>query len=109
MFLGGALGAALRFAFQSRVQSPYIALIVVNIAGSFALGWLAATRFGRNRVVSALVITGLLGGFTTYSAFTFAVIRGVAAGNWLGTTVFALVSVAGGVAAAVLGSRLVRA
>lgn len=67
--LGGALGAVLRFlvgeqALRLGIAAP-ISTLAINVAGSFLLGWLAAG--GR---VSLLLGVGVLGGFTTFSAFS---------------------------------------
>ena len=75
--LGGALGAVLRYLFGIgllRVIGPTempLGMIGVNILGSFLMGILfvyvtqrGLTQFG------PLVLTGLLGGFTTFSAFS---------------------------------------
>ena len=81
--LGGALGTAGRFGLVVAVnrlsawQYPFGTLLV-NIAGSFLMG-LLATMFARSTLLSAtsrlVVTTGFLGGFTTYSAFSFEVVQ----------------------------------
>ena len=74
--LGGALGAVLRFltTFASGrlfgSAFPW-GTIVVNVAGSFAIGALAVVLVGRGaQAWSPFLVTGLLGGFTTFSAFS---------------------------------------
>lgn len=78
VLVGGACGTAAREAVTLAVPQLTdvpVATLAVNIAGSFALGWLLArllTRGGHSSGlahVRALVATGFLGGFTTYSAF----------------------------------------
>jgi CrcB protein len=57
--LGGALGSGLRH--------------LVNIAGGFLMGLfveLLARRFGGSAELRLFVATGVLGGFTTFSAFS---------------------------------------
>jgi len=76
---GGALGATARYAinvvFMSRTASgfPWHTL-TVNIVGAFALGVLAVLTAERG-VLSAqhslLLGTGVLGGFTTFSALAY--------------------------------------
>lgn len=69
--LAGGLGAALRFltdaACRRRLgtRHPWGTLIV-NVVGSFALGLTASGAAG-NPTLTALVGTGVLGGFTTFS------------------------------------------
>ncbi|AMY67717.1 fluoride efflux transporter CrcB [Frigidibacter mobilis] len=74
--LGGALGASARYLTNVgvlRLLRPGFpwATIIVNVVGSFLMGVLVialAKLFG-NRF-APLLMTGLLGGFTTFSAFS---------------------------------------
>lgn len=65
--LGGAVGSVLRFLSLQVFPAPW-GTLAVNVVGSFLIGllWIPAGRLG----VSALVVTGILGGFTTLSAFS---------------------------------------
>jgi len=72
---GGALGATLRYA--SYRAMPWhgpgfpVATLAVNVAGSFVMGLLAALFAHRGgHVWAPFLLTGLLGGFTTFSAFS---------------------------------------
>ena len=76
--LGGALGSAARYAvnvWSGRLlgsEFPWHTLIV-NIAGCFALGLLIelmALKLNAGNDVRAFLTTGILGGFTTFSAFS---------------------------------------
>lgn len=75
--LGGAIGAAARYlvgAGVMRLAGPLefpVAVMGVNILGSFLMGVfvVAAAQKGLTHL-SPLVMTGLLGGFTTFSAFS---------------------------------------
>ena len=73
--LGGAIGASLRFLagvgiFRLTGPGFPLAILSVNILGSFLMGvsvvFAAKTA---NTHLSPFVMTGLLGGFTTFSAF----------------------------------------
>ena len=76
--LGGALGASLRY-LSGLVIARVIGIgfpwntVFVNVAGSFLMGilivWLA-TRLGNWNELRLFLATGLLGGFTTFSAFS---------------------------------------
>jgi len=73
---GGALGALARFGLAELAHQllgrnfPYGTLLV-NILGSLAIGWLMQALPHAHMVNWRLfLITGLLGGFTTYSAFS---------------------------------------
>lgn len=76
--LGGAVGSLLRYlAIQQVVMrlhpQPFPAgTMLVNVVGSFAIGVLMA-RFIQSDSESArlFLVTGILGGFTTFSAFSW--------------------------------------
>ena len=73
--LGGACGCALRFiAIQQVIRlNPTIfplGTMVVNIVGSFLIG-LVLAKYGSEHSVRAFFVTGMLGGFTTFSAFSW--------------------------------------
>ncbi len=73
--LGGGIGAWLRFAVGRLVEvSAFpLATLLVNVSGSFAMGLLAGwlARHGTGGESWRLLLgVGLLGGFTTFSAFS---------------------------------------
>ncbi|MGX9856637.1 fluoride efflux transporter FluC [Limimaricola variabilis] len=78
--LGGAAGASLRFLVGQAVVFP-MGTVAVNIAGSLAIGVLWVLLEGRASQLAPLLITGLLGGFTTFSAFSLDALRLVEAGR----------------------------
>ena len=73
VFLAGGLGATLRVVLAGVVdvrlseRLPYAGTLVVNLVGCLAIG-VAAAAIPPGTVRTA-VVGGLLGGFTTYSAF----------------------------------------
>ena len=76
--VGGGLGAALRYLVQRSmiawlgVGFPWWTLCI-NVAGSFAMGVVAAMialRFDNSIAIRTFLVTGILGGFTTFSAFS---------------------------------------
>ena len=71
--LGGAVGAMLRYLVGAQLARPGfpVAVLTANVVGSFAMGVLvvALARAGL-RGWEPLLLTGLLGGFTTFSAFS---------------------------------------
>ncbi|MFK7838045.1 MAG: fluoride efflux transporter CrcB [Sulfitobacter sp.] len=75
--IGGAIGAVLRFLsgmVMLRLMGPQefpVAILSVNVLGSFLMGVfvVAAAHKGLTHL-NPLVMTGLLGGFTTFSAFS---------------------------------------
>ncbi len=100
---GGALGASARYAVNTafaRAIGPGFpwATLAVNVAGSFLMGvlviWLA--RRGEQHL-APLLMTGVLGGFTTFSAYSLDVVTlwergqaGAAAAYALGSVVLSV-------------------
>lgn len=76
--LGGAIGAALRHIannFALRFAGPNFpwGTMAINIVGSFAMGLFVGylvRRSGSSNELRLFVATGILGGFTTFSAFS---------------------------------------
>lgn len=74
--LGGAIGAMLRFGAGlglSRLQGgPFpLGVLPVNVVGSFLMGVLFVWSLERGTgYLSPFLMTGILGGFTTFSAFS---------------------------------------
>ena len=114
--VGGAIGAALRHLVNLGslrlvgVNYPW-GTMAINIAGSLAMGVfieLLARRFNASNELRLFIATGILGGFTTFSAFSldFAVLweRGAA----LPALTYAIASVAGSILALFLGLWLAR-
>ncbi|MFW2545229.1 fluoride efflux transporter CrcB [Primorskyibacter sp. 2E107] len=107
--LGGALGASARYLIgltATRLLGkgfPWGTLIV-NVLGSFAMGVLVVVlvHLSANRY-APLLMTGLLGGFTTFSAFSLDAVTlyergqvGLAAGYVLASVVLSLAALAAG-------------
>ena len=74
---GGAIGASLRFLTGVAIlrmvgQTSFpIAIVAVNIIGSFLMGVFVVLAAQRGLThLSPFVMTGILGGFTTFSAFS---------------------------------------
>ncbi len=77
--LGGAIGASLRYLVSSNLLRllgtgfPY-GTLTVNIVGSFLMGvfasWVALRGTGSLQHAAPFLMTGILGGFTTFSAFS---------------------------------------
>ncbi|HVR90842.1 MAG TPA: fluoride efflux transporter CrcB [Novosphingobium sp.] len=111
--LGGGFGAWLRYVVGRLMPLGAIpwATLTVNIAGSFAMGllvgWLARHSAGEGWRL--LLGVGLLGGFTTFSAFSLELVNMIERGNAGMAAVYALVSVVGGIAGLFAGLMVVRA
>lgn len=109
---GGALGALCRFWTGVLITGiagaalPY-ATLTVNVAGSFLIGIMATLLAARLELL-AFIVTGALGGFTTFSTFSIETVRLIEAGRHLAGIGYALVSVVTCVLAAALGMVLAR-
>lgn len=113
VFLGGGTGAVLRFAVGRAVLllgwAPPIATLLINVVGSLAMG-LATGWFlsrGTDEPYRLFIATGLLGGFTTFSAFSLDALTlwqrgatGQAAAYAAGSVILSLVAVSIGFAVA---------
>ena len=101
---GGALGTGLRHSLTLLAGSTGAAVLLINLAGAGVLGvfagWALRPRATRGHSLAhAFFATGLLGGFTTYSALALEV---VTRGGWSGA-VYGLGTVCLGLCAAVAG------
>lgn len=110
--IGGASGAALRF-ISGRVcdtlfgsTSFPIATLLVNITGCFMIGAIAGASLNGHVSSHAklLIVTGLLGGFTTFSAFGLETVTLVRTAHLSSAMLYVVGSVVGGIVAVVLGS-----
>jgi CrcB protein len=114
---GGALGAAMRHGVgQLAVRHmpahwPY-GTFAVNILGSFFMGflisWLAFRGQGGPQELRLFLATGLLGGFTTFSAFSLEVANYVRSGDMTRAAAYAGLSVVLGLAALFIGLWVAR-
>ncbi|AXJ00214.1 CrcB protein [Cyclonatronum proteinivorum] len=112
IFLGGAIGTGLRFALilLSGLEADriYWIILVENIMGCFALGYVSARlkmRMMRHYAWAPFMGTGLLGSFTTFSAFSTDLIYTAAISWWL-TGFYLIFSLTGGLFAAMAGLKL---
>lgn len=112
--LGGAIGASGRYltGFAAlRLMGPGFpwGTLTVNIVGSFVmgvivvvLGHLSANRF------APLLMTGVLGGFTTFSAFSLDAVTIWERGETTTAAIYVLVSVVFSISALMLGLMVAR-
>jgi CrcB protein len=114
--LGASVGANLRYmlsnwaAQQWGTTFPYGTLLI-NILGSFAIGFilvLAESRIALSVPWRLLIVTGLLGGFTTFSTFSYETYNLLVEGSWLEASLNLLGSVGIGLIGVSLGAGLAR-
>jgi CrcB protein len=114
--LGGGLGALARWEMAEALPRepggwPW-ATLLVNLLGCLLLGLLIGRVFDRSPGppwLRPFLATGVLGGFTTYSAFAVETVQLAEAGRAGLAAGYVLASVAGGVLAAALGQQAGRA
>lgn len=114
---GGALGAMARYGFSSVTghlwPSPFpYATVLINIVGSLAMGVFIGTMVRLLPPMQAemrlFIAVGLLGGFTTFSAFSLDTIALIERGQWGPATIYMLASVVFSVGALYVGLLLTR-
>jgi fluoride exporter len=114
--LGASIGANLRYALSNWAAQqwgttfPY-GTMIINVLGSFLIGFilaLAATRISLSVPWRLLLVTGLLGGFTTFSTFSYETYSLLVEGSWLEAGLNIVGSVGIGLIAVLLGAGLAR-
>lgn len=108
--LGGAAGSVLRHLVSSAASAalgegfPW-GTLAVNAVGSAAIGVLASV--GLQEPARLLLVTGLLGGFTTFSAFSLETAQLWQRAPWL-AVLYVAASVGGGFTGFAAGQGLAR-
>ena len=107
---GGALGAVGRAGVAAALPSigafP-LQTFAVNVLGSFVIGlvWAGVSRPDVSLLWGAFIVTGALGGFTTFSTFSLETLQLLEQGEWrtgILYLVLSLVTCVGGAAAGVM-------
>ena len=114
--LGGAVGSVMRWLMMqwalrlTPVSTFPFGTLAVNVVGSLAIGaimTLATERAALSPEMRMLLVTGVLGGFTTFSAYSYETLVLLKGGQASAAALYALGSVVLGIAAAYLGRALV--
>jgi CrcB protein len=113
--LGGATGAATRFAVSQWTgvrwgwTFPW-GTFAVNVTGSLAIGLVMTLLVARGAdpAYRLLLVTGFLGGYTTFSAFSFEALTLLEARRWDAAALYVIGSVVLGLLATALGLGLGR-
>jgi CrcB protein len=112
--LGGALGAVLRYlagAWALRAFGPGFpwGTLFVNVAGSLLIGALAVALADKGARSAPFLIAGVLGGFTTFSAFSLETLALIEAGRAPLAALYVAASVLLSLLAVAAGALLSRA
>ena len=116
VFFGGGLGAALRHGVNITAARllgtafPY-GTLTINILGSLAMGLIAeffALKSGLPQHWRLFLTTGILGGFTTFSAFSLEAALLYERGEVAGAAIYVVASVVLAIGALFAGMAIVR-
>jgi fluoride exporter len=114
--LGGAVGTGARYGVQVVAVRwlgtgfPY-GTLAVNVLGSFLIGLINEVAFTTSLIpptIRVMLTIGVMGGFTTYSSFSFETLELAKDGAWLGAGVNVLLNTALCLAGCGLGMTLGR-
>ena len=109
--LGGAIGSVARYLVGLTVQSRSgldfpVGTLLVNLTGCLLLGFLARYLLETSAVspeVRALLTTGLCGGYTTFSTFSYETMTLIEDADWRRAALYVALSVFGALGATILG------
>ena len=108
VLVGGMLGTALRLGIDLAVGQP-VSTLAINVVGAFALGYLVSRVWPTARDwVRAGLGPGLLGSFTTFSAFAVTLVSLGASDEWMSVLAYSVATLALGLAGAWAGLRVGR-
>ncbi len=114
--IGGTLGCWARYAMGNLVQTIYgrdfpYATLSINLLGSFLMGFLFIETLERLTISPALrtgILTGVLGGFTTFSTFEMETLLLTEQGDGLKALLYVVLSVGLGFLGALGGAYIAR-
>ena len=114
VFVGGGLGSVLRWLVGKWTLAWFgygfpVGTLAVNIAGSLAIGIAIGALEGVGQPAKLFFVTGLLGGFTTFSAFSLDALTLWQRGEALTAALYVIATVVLSLGAAALGWALFRA
>lgn len=110
VFVAGGLGACLRLLVgrgidvHCAVHLPNAGILAANLIGCLAIGLLSTLL--ADGVLRVAILTGLLGGFTTYSAFALLTVNMGEAGRWWLVGIHVAGHLVGGVLCVIAGIAL---
>ena len=114
--LGGAVGSIARYLMAGSIQKSTgltfpLGTVLVNILGCFLIGllyvWLVARPDPRQEL-RALLMVGVMGGFTTFSSFSLETVTLLMSGSYASAALNVVVSVVACLAGTGLGVALAR-
>jgi CrcB protein len=114
--IGGTLGCWARYVQSNLVQAVFgrgfpVATLSINVIGSFLMGFLFIVTLERLMIPPSVrvgVLTGVLGGYTTFSTFEMETLLLAENGEFVKAALYVVLSVVIGFAAAFGGAYIAR-
>lgn len=116
LIVAGGLGTLSRFLIY-RVAASTGALslpsgtLIANLGGSFLIGYLSWTmmqKWALSKELQTVIMSGFLGGFTTFSAFSLDTVQLIEREHFIGAAAYLSISVIGSVLLCFAGLMLAR-
>lgn len=110
-FIGGSLRYLISMFLENKFPITFpIGTLVVNIIGCFLIGLLftIASKINMTPELKLFLGTGILGGFTTYSAFSLETVTMLQTGYYYPAILYILASLIAGVVATISGIYLLK-
>ncbi|MEZ5008666.1 MAG: fluoride efflux transporter CrcB [Chitinophagales bacterium] len=112
--IGGALGASMRYAVSIFINRTFESVVLsgtltVNLLGSLVIGILMgilSTQANFSEKTYLLLVVGVLGGFTTFSSYSFENLELLNQGMYKNFLMYLLISNVGGILLAFTGYKL---
>lgn len=108
---GGAIGAVLRYLVSIMLLSngfvsrAFLATLFINTLGCLVMGFLTGIGL-QSRSLQLFLATGILGGFTTFSAFGLESFTLIQEGDIWSAAIYGIASIAGGLLGIAAGYRI---
>ena len=109
VFLGGGMGSLFRWLICSKISTHW-GTLTVNILGAFLIGVLyqyISIHSGFRQELKLLLMTGVLGGFTTFSTYLLDFVLSLNKGHFYEAGFYLMASIIIGVMFLILGIKIV--
>lgn len=111
IFIGGALGALLRYGLSNfnHGNTFPIGTLIANLGGAFLMGLITAliiNTFNQYPLIKKGITTGFLGALTTFSTFQFELVHMLEQQQYTLLIIYAIVSYVLGILLCYIGGRI---
>ncbi len=110
--IGGGLGSAARFSISLLLKNSLLPFgtLIVNLIGSFLFGLIMAISVSKNNFDNwrLLLATGICGGFTTFSAFSWECLELFQQQRYLTVFSYIIISILISITATYLGFSIIK-